>query len=403
MQCDPDLNGITNFNLTKATPAILASDPTIQGIEYFQDNLATIQINDATSFDSGNTTVYAKVTNNSNCSAIVPVLLTISNANPAGAATSFCDEDGAKDGFRQFDLAAEISPIVLNGLPTGLNVTYYLTVTNALNSSNPLANSYINTTASQQIIWARITNGPDCYGIIPVTLIVNYLIVSNFDDEEKTVCQGLNAVSLSVATGFQTYLWNDANASTTNTIMVTTAGTYIVKVTDANGCSATKKFIVTTSKIATITNVTIEDFNGGDNTVTIEYSGTGIYEFSLDGNFYQQSPVFYNVPSGSYTAYVKNSCGIKPKDIFVLDFPKYFTPNGDGFNDVWKIEYLQKQNRRAQVNVFDRYGALVFSGTGDNAGWDGTFKSKPLPASDYWFTITLENGKIIKGHFSLKR
>lgn len=403
VQCDPDLNGITNFNLTKATPVILASDPTIQGIEYFQDNLATIQVNDATSFDSGNATVYAKVTNNTNCSAIVPVTLSISNANPPGAAISFCDEDGTKDGTRQFDLATEVSPIVLNGLPTGLNVTYYLTANNALNSSNPLSNSYTNTTASQQVIWAKITNGPDCYGIIPVTLMVNYLIVPNFDDEEKTVCQGLNSVSLSVATGFQSYLWNDANASTTNTIMVTTAGNYLVKVTDANGCSATKKFIVSASKIATITEVTIEDFNGGDNTVTIKYDGIGIYEFSIDGNFYQESPVFYNVPSGSYTVYVKNSCGIKRKEIFVLDFPKYFTPNGDGFNDVWKIEYLQKQNRRAQVNVFDRYGALVFSGTGDNAGWDGTYKSNPLPASDYWFTITLENGRVIKGHFSLKR
>ena len=403
VQCDPDFNGVTNFNLTKATPAILASDTSIQAIEYFQDNLATVQVNNASSFDSGATTVYAKVTNGTNCSAIVPVTLTISNATPSTAPISFCDEDGTKDGIRSFDTATEITPNVLNGLPTGLTVTYYLNEGNALNSSNPLPNSFTNSTASQQIIWARINNGPDCYGIIPVTLNVNFLIAPNFEDENKTVCQGLNSLQLAVASGFQSYLWNDANASTTNSIVVTTEGTYTVKVTDANGCSATKRFIVTASKLATITGVNIVDFNGGDNTVTIEYTGIGVYEFSLDGNFYQSSPTFYNVPSGTYNVYVKNICGKKSKEIFVLDYPKYFTPNGDGYNDVWKIEYLQKQNRRAQVNVFDRYGTLVFSGSGDNNGWDGTYKSNPLVASDYWFTITLEDGRLIKGHFSLKR
>lgn len=109
--------------------------------------------------------------------------------------------------------------------------------------------------------------------------------------------------------------------------------------------------------------------------------------------------------SGTYEIYIrdKNECGRTSKEIFVLDYPKYFTPNGDGYNDVWKIEYLQKQNRLAQVNIFDRYGQLVFSGTGDNSGWDGTFNSNPLPSSDYWFSITLENKRVIKGHFSLKR
>ncbi|MFB0910274.1 MAG: T9SS type B sorting domain-containing protein [Flavobacterium sp.] len=36
-------------------------------------------------------------------------------------------------------------------------------------------------------------------------------------------------------------------------------------------------------------------------------------------------------------------------------------------------------------------------------GWNGTFNVFKLPASDYWFNLTFEYGKIIKGHFSLKR
>ena len=224
-------------------------------------------------------------------------------------------------------------------------------------------------------------------------------------DDQEIVCEGLNSNVLSVPLGFQSYLWNDSNASTSNSITVTTAGNYTVTVTDANGCSDTKTFIVKASGVATITGVNIVDFNGGENTVTIEFTGPGIYEFSLDGFTYQSDPTFYNVPSGTYTVYVQDTqfCGKRTQEIFVLDYPKYFTPNGDGFNDIWKIDYLQKQNRRAQVHVFDRYGKLVFSGTGDTAGWDGTLNSYPLPASDYWFTIILENKRVIKGHFSLKR
>jgi len=405
VQCDPDGNGVTNFDLTKASATILSTDSSIQSIEYYQDNLAAIQVNDATNYSSAETIVYAEVFNSTGCSEIVPITLTISNQNITPPTVSYCDEDGTKDGVRVFDLTSEVSPEILNGLPAGLNVAYYLNVDNALNATNVLPNALTNTTASQQVIWARITNGSDCYGIIPVTLAVNFLEVLNFEDEEKIVCEGLNSVTLSVPTGFQTYQWNDANLSTSNSITVAAAGTYIVTVTDGNGCSAAKKFIVKASGLATITGASITDFNGGENTVTIEFTPAGEYEFSLDGNLYQDSPTFYNVPSGAYTVYVqdKGFCGKRTKEIFVLDYPKYFTPNGDGFNDVWKIAYLQKQNRRAQVNIFDRYGKLVFSGTGDNAGWDGMLNSYALPASDYWFTIILESKRIIKGHFSLKR
>lgn len=406
VQCDPDLDGITTFNLTKATATILSTDSSIQSIEYFVDNLAANQVNDPTLYNSAATTVYAQVFNNTGCFEIVPITLSISNTSPAAPAPiTFCDTDGTKDGIRAFDLTAEVSPVVLNNLPAGLVVNYYANTNDALVAANMLPNLFSNTTANQQIIWAGITNGPDCYGIIPVTLVVNFLEVPNFDDEEKIVCEGLNSVVLSVPTGFQSYLWNDINASTSNTITATTAGTYSVEVTDNNGCSDSKNFIVNASGVATITGVTIVDFTGGYNTVTIDFIGPGVYEFSLDGSIYQDDPTFYNVPSGTYTVYVQdtNFCGKRTKEIFVLDYPKYFTPNGDGYHDVWKIAYLQKQNRLAQVRIFDRYGKLVFSGTGDNDGWDGTFNSNPLPSSDYWFTVTLQDERVIKGHFSLKR
>lgn len=80
--------------------------------------------------------------------------------------------------------------------------------------------------------------------------------------------------------------------------------------------------------------------------------------------------------------------------------PKYFTPNADGFNDFWEITGINDQNY--SIHIFDRYGKLLKM-LGKNEKWDGNYTGKPLPSSDYWYQLTLENGKIKRGHFSLKR
>lgn len=80
--------------------------------------------------------------------------------------------------------------------------------------------------------------------------------------------------------------------------------------------------------------------------------------------------------------------------------PKFFTPNGDGYNDTWEITGLE--NESYTINIFDRYGKLLKT-LGKNASWDGNLNGKPLPSSDYWFQLILENKMTQKGHFSLKR
>ncbi|MDP5078225.1 MAG: T9SS type B sorting domain-containing protein, partial [Nonlabens sp.] len=84
----------------------------------------------------------------------------------------------------------------------------------------------------------------------------------------------------------------------------------------------------------------------------------------------------------------------------VMVIPAYFTPNQDGYHDVWIIEDLN--NEIARVTIFDRYGKLLVN-TSSNIAWDGTFNGQPLPSSDYWYAITTTSGRVIKGHFSLVR
>ena len=71
-------------------------------------------------------------------------------------------------------------------------------------------------------------------------------------------------------------------------------------------------------------------------------------------------------------------------------------------NDVWRIKRIQFLDN-ALINIFDRFGKLIISLNQDAIGWNGTYNGIALPSTDYWFTITLNNGKTIRGNFSLKR
>jgi gliding motility-associated-like protein len=314
-----------------------------------------------------------------------------------------CDEDGTPDGRTQFDLDQLVTPEVLTGLPTGLDVAYYASAVDAETQSNALPNLFTNTTANQQVIYARIVNGPDCFGILPITLVVNTFSPSGFGDSTVYVCAG-SSVTLQAPPGYS-YVWS--NGGTGNTITVTAAGNYSATATNADGCTAVKTFTVVASGAATFLSADINDFSGDQNSVTINYIGVGEgdYVFSLDGENYQPSPLFSGLSTGEYQVFIKDlkGCDISgPFPIYVLDYPKFFTPNGDGFNDYWRVEFPEGRSFVA-IRIYDRYGKLLHVLTQSGIGWDGTFNSRPLASTDYWFVLELDNGRTIKGHFSLKR
>ncbi|RZJ29661.1 MAG: T9SS type B sorting domain-containing protein, partial [Flavobacterium sp.] len=72
------------------------------------------------------------------------------------------------------------------------------------------------------------------------------------------------------------------------------------------------------------------------------------------------------------------------------------------FHDFWNVKLAAAEPEMA-VSVFDRGGKLVASFHGRDAGWDGNYNGQPLPSSDYWFEIRRMNGRVYRGHFSLKR
>jgi len=132
------------------------------------------------------------------------------------------------------------------------------------------------------------------------------------------------------------------------------------------------------------------------------------YMYQLDYGTFQTSNVFENVSSGIHSITVKhiNGCSeLTDNNVLVIGYPKFFTPNGDSFNDTWNIVGFEDQ-LKIRIYIFDRYGKLLKDISASGSGWDGNYTGNPMPASDYWFTVEYSEQGVIKefkSHFSLKR
>jgi gliding motility-associated-like protein len=147
-------------------------------------------------------------------------------------------------------------------------------------------------------------------------------------------------------------------------------------------------------------------------TVNIEGYGAPDYQYSLDDGPRQTSNVFENVSLGTHVIHVWDAKGdiaysceelIIP-EVQIIDYPHYFTPNGDGIHDTWNVVGLDDS---AKILIFDRYGKLLKQISPTGLGWDGTYNGHLMPSDDYWFTVDYfeENGVMrqFKAHFAMKR
>lgn len=271
--------------------------------------------------------------------------------------------------------------------PTGTHIE-------ATGASFTTANSTQNTT-----YYAEAVNN-DCISLrrTPVAIIINPVPATT--DEEVILCRSGTAL-LDASLSDMTYLWSTGEQ--TQTISVATSGTYTVALTSlaAGNCTSIKKIIVSEHAVPEIDQVVVNK-----STVVISLKQEYDYfEYSVDGTNYQRSKVFFNVPSGFQTAYVRelNNCSNDTQNFIVIIIPTFFTPNNDSYNDYWEVEGLSNYPG-AEVTLFDRYGRVITRLNALKRTWDGTVNKKALPASDYWYGLKIDPTKPeVSGHFSLKR
>lgn len=432
--CDEDgvADGFTNFNLEEANDIITGDNSLGLTISYYASlNDANNASNSMSSiFNNQNgSIVYARFQNANGCFRVSEINLQVSTTSfPNGyfEELEFCDD--TVDGFLSFDLT-QVTPLFINQFPTGQNlrVQYYENLNDALLEENEIIqqDNFTNTTPFSQILYVRVEsddNG-ECFGIGPhLVLTVNPKPEFEVDNSE-IYCLDNNPITLSTFNpkGNYSYEWKDNTGqilSNSSTVEVLSGGEYTVSATSNLGCTSFPvTFDVVESAIAIIDleDITIIELSD-NNSITINNDnnnlGIGDYRFSLD-NFngpYRDEPFFDRVGAGSHIIYVKdkNGCGITSIEVFILGFPKYFTPNNDGVNDTWLIKGLGSDYTDAsKVSVFNRYGQLIKQLTSKSGAWDGTFNGEILPQSDYWFVAELVdisgNIKTYKGHFSLVR
>lgn len=126
-----------------------------------------------------------------------------------------------------------------------------------------------------------------------------------------------------------------------------------------------------------------------------------LWRFSNTDSASSQNPVHIFTSTGNYyvNLYAYNSLhcvdSVTHGPLVViadvpLQIPNAFSPNGDGINDKWLISGLQG-NVNNSVNVFNRWGQLVFTSIGYNKPWDGSYKGKTLPVDTYYYIINVNN------------
>ncbi|MGV3458907.1 MAG: choice-of-anchor L domain-containing protein [Flavobacterium sp.] len=411
LQCDDNNDGRTLYDLGRAGELARNGDNTLTPTYYFTAADAAVPQNalDAnTPFanTTPNQNIYVRLQNSAGCSAVATVTLgtsnnTVNNPQPLEE----CDVVGPEDGMTEFDLTQRDAQI-LAGMPAGLQLQYYALYNDALTETNAIPNpaAFTNTTAGTQTVYARIYNASDCYGIARLQLNV-FTFGGALQDEAVTLCAGTPSITLTAPSGYNNYQWNTTPATTGQSLSVNVPGTYTVSLENANSCVGTKTYNVSASGAATGANVDVVEFAGNNNSLTIIPQGIGSYEYSLDGITYQPENYFGGLAPGEYDVYILdiNGCGPPYKtSAYILDYPRFFTPNGDGINDYWRLPLMNFQPK-IEITIFDRFGKLITGFRGNSLGWDGKLNGSPLPATDYWFVIQMPNGRIIKGHFSLLR
>lgn len=329
--------------------------------------------------------------------------------------TSICDDEidpKLQDGKFAFDTSSFQKTIL--GSQTGMQVYYFDENNNPLPS--PLPNLFLTTTQQVRVEIVNPINAT-CKAIVVIPFKVHPLPVVQLLGDEL-VCSDLPTFTKVIDAGLLdigqrnnfSYSWAKDGNPILNAInyelTVNEKGVYTVTTANTLGCAKTRTIMVNASDKAKVT-VEVKDLSS-ENTITVVATGAGDYVYALDQEFgeYQTSATFENVTSGIHTVYVKdlNGCGISAQEIAVLGIPKYFTPNQDGHNDTWNVKGVNGFfNAKTIIHIFDRYGKLISQISPTAEGWNGTYNGQQMVASDYWYSIQLEDGRILKGHFALKR
>ncbi|ESU23273.1 CHU large protein [Flavobacterium enshiense DK69] len=434
------------FDLTSRISQITQNNPILQ-VTFYQSNadlMAGNAIPTPNAFTSGTTTVFVKVVDpsNNNCfstTTLALFILDLPGATSNPTPIEICNNSG-NPGFETFNLKVRETQMAGTTPLSDIEFKYYINSNDAItNNANNIVNpaTFTNTIANFQKIYVRLNSRVNtdsetnlkCFRILELELFVRPYPENKLDTDPYIICIDKDNYVTSPAivdthlsetdysfiwhSGFNAQPGNEIAGQTSSQCTISNEGAYSVKVTNiSNGANCSSVFNFTTKNSYVPFSITANPSEliafGIDNTITaIAFPPSEDYLYSVNDMGWQTSNVFTNLYEAEYILKVKNKygCGETSTTFSVVDFPNYFTPNGDGFHDTWNIKG-SKVLDAITIHIFDRYGKLLKELSPGGPGWDGTYNGNTLPSDDYWFKLIYTKDNVTKefrGHFAMKR
>jgi gliding motility-associated-like protein len=311
---------------------------------------------------------------------------------------------------------------VLSATPSTGNINWYDSLTSAtpIFTGNDFETPALTATTSY-FVEATISGCLSSTRTEVIAKVENTIPDFDLMQDIYVLCSNIDSITLETTNqqANYSYVWKKDGVSISGNnsfISINSNGNYTVSAISEAGCESEEKAIfVRNSEKATITknDVIIVD-DSSNNTIYVKNINLGIgdYEFSLDDEFgsYKEQGFFSDISIGIHTLYIKDNlgCGIQEYQFSILGYPKFFTPNEDGDNDIWKIKgYNPDFYTISEVYIYNRFGKLIYTIDKNSEGWNGNSENGRLPSNDYWFKaiLTTKNGYSVEktGNFSLIR
>ena len=305
-----------------------------------------------------NETIYVRVQNiaNSNCFVLTDFDIIIETPPLANPVNDFIVCDDNYDGKAIFDLTSIESTVIDNQINV---IAEYYNESETIIPENSLT-AYLNSTVNSETITVKIINTiTKCFAETDINLIVKPPPIANSldkligcDDDNDGISEYFDT-SLVEADVLENQTGMDVSFFNSNGVeLLELENPYTNRIPD-------EEIII----------VRVTDINTNCYAETILLLQTEINE----------------------------ACRDDSEETTDIDYPKFFTPNNDGYNDFWQINRKNKFSN-SDIFIFDRYGKLLKQISQNGLGWDGFYNGKKMPSDDYWFKVNLSDGKIFSGH-----
>jgi gliding motility-associated-like protein len=143
---------------------------------------------------------------------------------------------------------------------------------------------------------------------------------------------------------------------------------------------------------------------------TSSYAVSWLWNFGNGDSSTDQDPVTAYFANGNYnvTQYAYGALGCVDSTVTIITIntvtteitqliPNAISPNGDGNNDVWKLNFIDFVNPNAEIVIVNRWGQTVYSSVGYSNPWDGTFEGTLVPEGTYFYIIKISDDEIYNG------